>query len=1173
MAELEHCLQVPYCADSGADRTILSRKHFTELVKKLPSLKVDKLDGETVHLAAGNQPLRINEATYLRIKLKTAAGPVELPEPVEVLILEEDQDELLIGQDVLLALGIDVDRQLEQLSRPDEDDGDDPFETPELDMELNFNEIKEAVESMIARAIEAGFPRKYEERLRTICLMYDIWRVRLGPDPPAKVPPLSIRLKPDAQPRRCKARVYPPHISKFMRDFNAELVRLGWVRVNRHSRWASPALPVRKPKTDEYRQTTDYRGVNSDTEPIVGVMPHLQSRLQHTRGKKHYGSFDFLKGFWQLPLAEDSQEPLSYMTDENIFTPMRVPQGSCDAAVYFQLTMEECFKELLYTNLLVWIDDLLLYADDIETYLEKLEKLLFTANQYGLKLSASKTCLYQQKVSWCGRIISADGVRYSPDKIEALRALPYPTNAGELQQFLCAVNWMRDSIIDYARLAQPLQECLEKALRSKRKTKRVAAGISIELDAHERTVYDEIKAKIGQHATLSHPDDQATLCLFTDASDTGWGVIVTQVANFNPGVPVHEQTHELLVCMGGNFKGAQLHWSVIEKEAYPIVQACDKLAYLLQRPQGFRLYCDHRNLIHVFAPSATIKKHIKGKLLRWALKLMEFRYTIAHIDGPHNVWADMISRWGQSAPNRECRSRRVQTRSHRRTSEAAPSKIRPLDSNFNWPTIDEIAAEQDRHPRPADTKLHRGQHDLWCHSNRVWIPSGSSSLIQRLFIAAHCGSQGHRGRQATMMRLSQLFWIPNVSKRLTAFLSACLLCHHVKGGKVIPRPWSESYRATERNQALHWDFIQLGESFGQSRYLLVLKDDATHFCELVPCDSASSKVAIEAMLDWHSRYGAPRIWISDSGTHFKNEVVQELSRRLKARQDVIVAYSPWINGSVERVNRDILQVLKAMLLEYQLDIKDWPYLVPIVQANLNHTPVASLGNRAPIELFTGLPNRSPLEMVLQAGTKKELRVPKDPRNFNKYLERLRSTIRTLHKEMVEQRAKQLNRNKSNSKKAHEVNFHIGDYVLRSRVDSKHQNKLLVTWVGPYQVVGAAKYSFRVRHLLTGQEADVHPSRLKFFANSSFNVTEELREHIASQGIVLAVEELLDHRWHSEKKDYELKVRWKGLEEIEDSWESLSSLKVDIPVLVDKYVAITADKSFRAHWNRVYGNNS
>ncbi len=96
-------------------------------------------------------------------------------------------------------------------------------------------------------------------------------------------------------------------------------------------------------------------------------MPHLQSRLKHASGKRHFGKFDCLKGFWQLPLDEDSQEPLSYMTDEESFTPLRVPQGSCDAAVYFQLTMEECFRKLLYKYLLVWIDDLLLYADDIKS--------------------------------------------------------------------------------------------------------------------------------------------------------------------------------------------------------------------------------------------------------------------------------------------------------------------------------------------------------------------------------------------------------------------------------------------------------------------------------------------------------------------------------------------------------------------------------------------------------------------------------------------------------------------------------------------------------------------------------------------------------------------------------------------------------------------------------------
>ena len=88
--------------------------------------------------------------------------------------------------------------------------------------------------------------------------------------------------------------------------------------------------------------------------------------------------------------------------------------------------------------------------------------------------------------------------------------------------------------------------------------------------------------------------------MLTDASDLVWGLVVTQVGDWQQDVPVQEQKHELLVCMGGAFRGAALNWSVIEKEAYPIAHACEHLEYLLL---GFNLYCDHRNIVYLFAPS------------------------------------------------------------------------------------------------------------------------------------------------------------------------------------------------------------------------------------------------------------------------------------------------------------------------------------------------------------------------------------------------------------------------------------------------------------------------------------------------------------------------------------------------------------------------------------------
>ncbi|GMG17361.1 unnamed protein product [Phytophthora fragariaefolia] len=69
-------------------------------------------------------------------------------------------------------------------------------------------------------------------------------------------------------------------------------------------------------------------------------------------------------------------------------------------------------------------------------------------------------------------------------------------------------------------------------------------------------------------------------------------------------------------------------------------------------------------------------------------------------------------------------------------------------------------------------------------------------------------------------------------------------------------------------------------------------------------------------------------------------------------------------------------------------------------------------------------------------------------------------------------------------------------------------------------------------------------------------------------MVLTVSKLNDHRWSREKKDYEVLVSWRGLESIEDSWESTQQLRNDIPVLLMQYVEGTEDPKFVQHLNRV-----
>uniref|UniRef100_H3H597 Integrase catalytic domain-containing protein n=1 Tax=Phytophthora ramorum TaxID=164328 RepID=H3H597_PHYRM len=361
----------------------------------------------------------------------------------------------------------------------------------------------------------------------------------------------------------------------------------------------------------------------------------------------------------------------------------------------------------------------------------------------------------------------------------------------------------------------------------------------------------------------------------------------------------------------------------------------------------------------------------------------------------------------------------------------------------------------------------------------------------------------------------------------------------------------------------------MGDSYGNSKYLLVLKDHVSHYCELVVADTADSTVVVEALLAWHSRFGIPPVWVSDNGTHFKNEVVAELSRRLRTQQTFTPAYSPWVNGSIERVNRDILQVVRAMILSYKISYKDWVYLVPIIQSNLNHTAVPSLGNRAPVELFTGLQCPTPLSEFYLPNSNELQQVPPS-QQIDSYLTDLRNSLHEMHCKVEDQRLKQRLLNKKRERGENLVNFAVGDFVLRSRVDEKNGNKLQVTWIGPYRVIRADSHSFRVQHLVTEDELDVHASRLKFYADSSLNVTDELLEHVASQGIILAVNELKEHRWNPDISDYEILVEWKGLQSIEDSYEPLQALAKEIRVLVNNYVELADDQQLRGHWQKISG---
>ena len=123
---------------------------------------------------------------------------------------------------------------------------------------------------------------------------------------------------------------------------------------------------------------------------------------------------------------------------------------------------------------------------------------------------------------------------------------------------------------------------------------------------------------------------------------------MTQIPKAYLARVVLERNNQPVEVLSGSCNDSQRRWGAIKKEALSIIEATEKLRHFLWSTQEFHHFSDHRNLVYVSNPTANdndLKRHTVNHLYRWAMKLCSFRFTIEHIPGQANIWADILSRW------------------------------------------------------------------------------------------------------------------------------------------------------------------------------------------------------------------------------------------------------------------------------------------------------------------------------------------------------------------------------------------------------------------------------------------------------------------------------------------------------------------------------------------------
>jgi hypothetical protein len=173
-------------------------------------------------------------------------------------------------------------------------------------------------------------------------------------------------------------------------------------------------------------------------------------------------------------------------------------------------------------------DLLIITRETLDEHLQKMETVLARLRDAGLEVNVAKSLFCAHEIEYLGYILTRGGIKPQPKKVEAILALNPPNNVKELRHFLGMVQyygdmWARRSEM-LAPLTDPLGECRETKTTRMNKTKKQPWR----WDLIYQQAFDNVKAAIAKETVLAYPDFSKPFEIYTDASSTQLGAVITQ---------------------------------------------------------------------------------------------------------------------------------------------------------------------------------------------------------------------------------------------------------------------------------------------------------------------------------------------------------------------------------------------------------------------------------------------------------------------------------------------------------------------------------------------------------------------------------------------------------------------------------------------------------------------
>ena len=374
---------------------------------------------------------------------------------------------------------------------------------------------------------------------------------------------------------------------------------------------------------------------------------------------------------------------------------------------------------------------------------------------------------------------------------------------------------IHDHVRNMDDLLQPLRNMVERYDKHKR----------LEWTQELITIYEESRRIIADCQQLFFMVENARITLQTDASDFGIDGYLFQTV---------DNMVQVIMCISKALVGAQLRWSVREKECYGIFY-CFKVLEDMLKHVKFHLKTDHKNLVYINCA-------LTGKVARWKLYMQDWNFTVSWVEGQEE-------------------------------HQQVPDKLSRLVSN----------------PEETETSIDTETAVLAVAVAQVAISDAEYAIIS----SQHNAIRGHSGVDVTLNRLRNGgYTFPNLELKVRTFIRKCPLCQLTSQIKPLVKAQKFTTAALYPFQVICADHIgPLPKDREGYQYILVVICAFSRWIELFPTKTTTAEETARCIHQHFGRWGTADRLRTDNGLAFANDLLKGLANLLGSTNEFTTAYS------------------------------------------------------------------------------------------------------------------------------------------------------------------------------------------------------------------------------------------------------------------------------------------